>query len=346
MTRDCSLVSTPAAEPSIEPSMKSATELSLQPVAEQTGEPAAEPPAAPAAEPSTESAIHAHDFSIRTGRKTVIEHVNVDVPVGALFIVAGRFASGKTALLLALAGRLRGFAGTATVFGHSLRTNGGQVRHLSALAETPIVNRLDDDLTVERQIAAALVLRQPWWKPWVTARSVGLCLMRVNALLRQVDGRSSDLLGDLLGDPVGDLNSDAPGGRSAGLPRLNGTDRIVTLQPLDRAVLGVIVALIGRPRLLIVDDVDTLRDTHDRTRAWAALLSLRMAGWHDLTIAASGQDPKELLEILERTNTAGSATARPVYLLNLDSAGATGTDGGLVVRASSSQAPTVRTLKA
>ncbi|WP_166792446.1 hypothetical protein [Cryobacterium sp. TMT1-66-1] len=250
-------------------------------------------------------AIRASNFTIRNGRQTVIGATNLAIPVGALFVVSGRFASGKTALLLALAGRLRGFAGTATVFGHPLRQSGGQVRHLSALAETPIVNRLDDDLTVERQIAAALVLRQPWWKPLVSQKTVALCLVRVNALLRQVDARAGEILEQ----------------RHAGLPRLTGTDRIVDLQPLDRAVLGVVLALIGRPRLLIVDDVDTLRDTDDRTRAWAALLVLRMAGWHDLTIAASGQDPKELVEILERVGAdVHPAPARPVYLLDLDSA--------------------------
>ncbi|MBG6213773.1 ABC-type multidrug transport system ATPase subunit [Cryobacterium sp. CAN_C3] len=253
---------------------------------------------------SSDPAIQTRNFSIRNGRQTVIGALSLDIPVGALFVVSGRFASGKTALLLALAGRLRGFSGTATVFGHSLRSGGGQVRHVSALAETPIVNRLDDDLTVERQIAAALVLRQPWWKPLVSHKAVALCLVRVNALLREVDARAGDLLGK----------------RAAGLPRLIGTDRIVCLQPLDRAVLGVVVALIGRPRLLIVDDVDTLRDTDDRTRAWAALLTLRIAGWHDLTIAASGQDPKELFEILERIDDVQPAPARPVCLLDLDSA--------------------------
>lgn len=250
-------------------------------------------------------AIQTSNFSIRSGRQTVIGDVTLDIPVGALFVVSGRFASGKTALLLALAGRLRGFAGTATVFGHPLRSGGGQVRHLSALAETPIVNRLDDDLTVERQLAAALVLRQPWYKPLVSHKTVALCLIRVNALLRQVDARAGDILERT----------------AAGLPRLIATDRIVNLQPLDRAVLGVVVALIGRPRLLIVDDVDTLRDTDDRTRAWAALLTLRTAGWHDLTIAASGQDPRELLEILERVgDDVQPAPTRPVCLLDLDSA--------------------------
>lgn len=251
---------------------------------------------------ATELAIQTRNFSIRNRRRTVIGGINLDLPIGALLLVSGRFASGKTALLLALAGRLRGFAGTATVLGHPLRGGGGQVRHLSALAETPIVNRLDDDLTVERQLAAALVLRQPWWKPVVSHKAVVLCLIRVNEVLRLVDARAGALLGS----------------GTAGLPRLTGTDRIADLQPLDRAALGVVVALIGRPRLLIVDDVDTLRDTDDRTRVWAALLTLRMAGWHDLTIAASGQDPKELLEILDGIG-GEPAPARPVYLLDLDS---------------------------
>ena len=252
---------------------------------------------------ATELAIQARNFSIRNGRHTVIGGISLDLPIGALLVISGRFASGKTALLLALAGRLRGFAGTATVFGHPLRGGGGHIRHLSAMAETPIVNRLDDDLTVERQLAAALVLRRPWWKPVVGRKTVVLCLIRVNEVLRLVDARAGALLGST----------------TAGLPGLTGTDRIADLQPLDRAVLGVTVALIGRPRLLIVDDVDTLRDTDDRTRAWAALLALRMAGWHDLTIAASGQDPKELLEILHRISAADPALARPVYQLDLDS---------------------------
>lgn len=63
------------------------------------------------------------------------------------------------------------------------------------------------------------------------------------------------------------------------------------LQPLERMTLGVVLALIGRPDVLVVDDVDSLRRSEDRRRAWSSLTALQETG---LTILASCSDSSDI----------------------------------------------------
>jgi hypothetical protein len=46
------------------------------------------------------------------------------------------------------------------------------------------------------------------------------------------------------------------------------------LAPLERWVLGVTLALLDEPEILLVDDIDGLRGSDDRAAAWAVLASL------------------------------------------------------------------------
>ena len=122
-------------------------------------------------------------------------------------------------------------------------------RHHTALAEQPTINPLDEALTVEQHFAQALALAAPWWKPFVSAA-------RARAAV------------------------------PTGLP---GNARIGDLTPLQRFACGVALALVGRPEVLVVDDVDALRESADRRAAWQLLNGLPA----DLTIVASCQDSAE-----------------------------------------------------
>ncbi|HOG30297.1 MAG TPA: hypothetical protein PLT35_13560, partial [Vicinamibacterales bacterium] len=87
-------------------------------------------------------------------------------------------------------------------------------------------------------------------------------------------------------------------------------DRAVrSLQPLERWVLGVCLALIGDPELVVCDDVDGLRGEVDRRAAWAVVgrltqlaaapgRSRRGTGEHPLAVVASCRDPHLAREAL------------------------------------------------
>jgi len=174
--------------------------------------------------------------------RNVFSDVSFDVPTGGMLVITGDHRSGKTALLLAIAGR---FATRG-----SLRTPG--IRRV-ALAEQSTVNALDDALTVEQHFAQAVVLARPWYRPFVRRRTAREAARHL---------------------PV-ELPLDA---------------KIGALTPVERFACGVGLALVARPDVLAVDDVDALRETADRTAAWNLLFGLP----DTLTIVATCQDDGEL----------------------------------------------------
>ena len=78
------------------------------------------------------------------------------------------------------------------------------------------------------------------------------------------------------------------------VPRLRPKEFVSDIDPLERMALGVVLALTGRPEVLVVDDVDSLRRTVDRRRAWNALAALQQTSPHPLTIVASCADTSDL----------------------------------------------------
>nr|WP_246315000.1 ATP-binding cassette domain-containing protein [Kineococcus aurantiacus] len=205
---------------------------------------------------------------MRAGGRTVYSGVDLDVAEGSVLVVRGRAGQGKTSLLLTLAGRMRPTAGHLAVLGEPLPARAGAVRRRVALAEVRGVNDLDDALTVEQHVAERLVLHQPWHRPWVSDAQVGEQLERAG----QVLARTADA--------------------GADVPALRPREFVSDLDPLERMTLGVVLALIGRPDVLVVDDVDSLRRGEDRRRAWASLAALR--GTTPLTVVASCSDTSDV----------------------------------------------------
>ncbi|WP_337062178.1 ATP-binding cassette domain-containing protein [Kineococcus sp. G2] len=217
-----------------------------------------------------ELAVRARGLSLRSGGRDVFTGVDVDVPVGSMLVVRGRTGGGKTSLLLTLAGRMRPTGGELRVLGHDLPAHARAVRRRAALGEVRGVNDLDDALTVEQHVAERLALHQPWWRPWVGRAQVDEQLDRVERTLGGATGTGADV------------------------PALHRREFVSDVDPLERMALGVVLALAGRPDVLVVDDVDSLRRVEDRRRAWAALTALRRSSTAPLTVVASCTDDPDL----------------------------------------------------
>lgn len=77
---------------------------------------------------------------------------------GEVAAVTGTSGSGRTALLLTLAGRMRFTQGSAKVCGYDLARCSARVRRVAGLAVFPGVNDLDDCASVETQVRTELRL--------------------------------------------------------------------------------------------------------------------------------------------------------------------------------------------
>jgi len=109
-------------------------------------------------------AIKSRSLGLRTGAGWVYRGVDLDVPAGSLAVITGPARSGKTALLLTLAARMRAGEGDLVVAGIDARRRPGAVRRLTGLGEFRGVNGLDETLTVADQVMAELALHGRSWR--------------------------------------------------------------------------------------------------------------------------------------------------------------------------------------
>ncbi|WP_329181933.1 ATP-binding cassette domain-containing protein [Streptomyces sp. NBC_01477] len=137
--------------------------------------------------------VAARDLSARGPRGPVWEGVSLRVPAGGLSVAHGPSGSGRTSLLLALAGRLRVAAGTVQVGGHAVPRAAGRVRRLVAVARAAPAVFLEPRLRV-RELAA----ERRWLAPGADRAAVRRAMDVVG-----FDAPDDTLVADL--DPVASL---------------------------------------------------------------------------------------------------------------------------------------------
>lgn len=109
-------------------------------------------------------AVHARGLGLRTSAGWVYRDIDLDIPPAGLAVVTGPARSGKSALLLTLAARMKASEGTLVVAGLDARRRSGAVRRLTGLGEFRGVNDLDETLTVADQVMAELALHGRSWR--------------------------------------------------------------------------------------------------------------------------------------------------------------------------------------
>lgn len=204
------------------------------------------------------ASVHAEDFGMDGPRGPVFGGVHFDAPPGSLIAIQGPSGSGRTCLLLALTGRMKATAGRAVVGGRRLPRESAAVRRISTLGAVPGVTDPEPALSVAEQLREQLLLQRRFGSPLRSlltspARRAAASRARLDAVLRDVNL---------------DLESLPKGPRT----RVRDLDRLELLQ------LSVAGALLGRPRLLAVDDVDLKLTEEERTAAWELLRSVAASG--------------------------------------------------------------------
>jgi ABC-2 type transport system ATP-binding protein len=152
------------------------------------------------------AAITARDLSLRTRAGWVYRDIDLDVPAGTLAVITGPARSGKTALLLTLAGRMAPGNGALTVAGADARRRPSAARRLAGLGEFRGVNDLDETLSVADQVLAELALHGRHWRGAHIAPLLERLGLNVDprATVRSLTAADRLLLGaalGLIGDP-------------------------------------------------------------------------------------------------------------------------------------------------
>jgi len=137
--------------------------------------------------------VVARGASVRGPRGPVFEGVDLGVPAGGLLAVHGPAGSGRTSLLLALAGRMRLSGGAVRVGGHVLPAEGRRVRRMVAVARAAPAVALEGRLRV-REVMTERCLTSPG----VTERGIREAFGALD-----IAPRGADLVEDL--GPVGEL---------------------------------------------------------------------------------------------------------------------------------------------
>jgi ABC-2 type transport system ATP-binding protein len=104
--------------------------------------------------------VLAEGLALRTRRGVVYQNVDLALQPGGLAAVVGPSGSGRTALLLTLAGRIRFTDGRAAVCGLDVARDPRKVRRLVGLGIFPEVNELDDTTSIGAQVKAEAVLHR------------------------------------------------------------------------------------------------------------------------------------------------------------------------------------------
>ncbi|MGW7368312.1 ATP-binding cassette domain-containing protein [Streptomyces sp. NPDC054841] len=228
------------------------------------------------------AAVGAEDFGLRGPRGWAFRGVSVQAGPGSLIAIEGPSGSGRTCLLLALTGRMKPAEGHAEVGGLRLPRKMAAVRRIAALGPVPGVSELDPALTVDEHLRERALLQRrfdgslrallrPRAEPSAAARS------RIEAAL----------------DAAGlDLDALPKAGRTA----------VRDLERLEALRLSVALALIGRPRLLALDDTDLKLSDADRTEAWELLRGVAANGTTVLAVCSDA--PRDAVVIRTGANTA------------------------------------------
>ena len=229
-------------------------------------------------------AVTAEGFGLKGPRGWAFRGIDFDAEPGSLIAVEGASGSGRTCLLLALTGRMRASEGTAAVGGARLPKQLGAVRRVSAVANVAGVTDLEPALTVGEHLRERALLQ----------RRFGDSL---RGLLRPRAERRNEarLRIDTALSAAGlDLESLPKGSRTA----------VRDLERLEALRLSVALALVGRPRLLGVDDTDLKLSEAEWAEVWALLTSIASAG--TTVVAVCSEAPEEAVKVSTRSTPQGS----------------------------------------
>ena len=185
--------------------------------------------------------VEARRLSLVGPEGPVFRDVTLAVRPGLVTVVVGPGGSGRSSLLLAFCGRMRGCTGTVAAQGHAVRSG----RDLRALRRRTSVARISDFVLPEARLTVA---------ESVVERALTDGVRPADA--ERAFAAAEDVLG-------------------THLDRRTVTERLTAY---EQTVLAVALAVVRPADLVVLDDLDTDLDTDDQRRLLDALVRLAAAG--------------------------------------------------------------------
>ncbi|MEU0006334.1 ATP-binding cassette domain-containing protein [Streptomyces sp. NPDC006314] len=232
--------------------------------------------------------VTAEGLGLKGPRGWAFRGITLDAEPGSLIAIEGPSGSGRTCLLLALTGRMKPTEGVTTVGGFKLPRHMAALRRASAVANVTGVTDLEPALTVGEHLRERALL-QRWFGDSLRevlrprAQRVHEARLRVDAALA-----AAGL----------DLETLPKGSRTA----VRDLDRLQELR------LSVALALVGRPGLVGVDDIDMKLSDAERAEVWNLLRSLTRAG--TTTVAVCRTAPEGCVTVSTGRQDAGRKDTR------------------------------------
>ncbi|MEV6944973.1 ATP-binding cassette domain-containing protein [Streptomyces sp. NPDC051172] len=227
--------------------------------------------------------VTARGLGVRGPRGWAFRDVTFDAEPGSLIAIEGPSGSGRTCLLLALAGRMKPTVGAAEVGEWKLPKQMAAVRRVSGLAHVTGVTDLEPALTVGEHLLERALLQ----------RRFGDSL---RALLRPRKERTAEARLRI------DTALAAAGLDREALPKGSRT-AVRDLERLEALRLSIALALLGRPRLLGVDDTDLKLSDAERAEVWALLRSIAAAGTTVVAVCSEAPQDTVVVTTTEKATT-------------------------------------------
>ena len=200
--------------------------------------------------------IHANNLALSAGRGPVYGPLTFSLD-GGLSVLRGDAGSGRTSLLLTLAGRMKHDGGTLTVAGLELPHKLRAVQKLSAVAGFSGIDSLEESVTVGATLRERLAWLSPWW-----------------SMVRKLDDADvAQICGPVFGDQ----------------PAPAASTLIWDLDETEKFLLRIALAMMGRPKVLFVDDIEQIRNSDSRAIVWHRLAAVA-ARRTDVVVSASSLD--------------------------------------------------------
>lgn len=258
------------------------------------------------------SQISLREWGMSGKQGGVFSGIDLEVPPGAISIIQGPAGSGKTSLLLSIAGRMRVDTGEGHVGELDIRKQSRRVREQVSVGHVAGLTDLENDFTLAQHLAERLIMLQPWYKPWVSKSS----LREVIEVIRETFTSATEVI-----DRLPEGNFSASDAKDADfLIDDEGKAFVSELSELQKFLLEFGLANLDQSPVVVIDNIDFLRERADRARAWAGLLiyqELRRKRDPDnpLTLIVTCEDSAEIdvvMDVLGGEVSPASVTELPL----------------------------------
>ncbi|MGW9402346.1 ATP-binding cassette domain-containing protein [Arthrobacter sp. NPDC055585] len=198
--------------------------------------------------------ISAEELSLTAARGRVYGPLSFTV-ADPLSLICGPAGSGRTSLLLTLAGRMKAGSGRLEVLGSALPRDARQVQKRTAIAGFTGIDDLEPGVTAGAALRERLAWLSPWWR----------FVPRVSD--RQLARACSPVFGSL------------------GAPAANAV--IWDLSEEEQFLLRISLAMLSRPDILFVDDIEQVHASRARVLVEERLAAIAASGTAVVVGAAS-----------------------------------------------------------